>query len=185
MENLQPNLRRAAEEQLRQLAPADREALLIKCWMSHDARWFVAVVQEFGMEVANRLNQIAAREAGKAEARRMMRALKWQKPATARDYLRAQETLIALLGPDLLEYTIATHAPDTFEIRVTRCFAYDNVRGVGMADAYDCGIFARVGGWLDAFGISYEISPPLAGCLMAQGRACTHVFCLAPSSRRG
>ena len=35
--------------------------LLIKCRMSHDACCFMAVAGAFGMEVTNRINQIAAR----------------------------------------------------------------------------------------------------------------------------
>jgi hypothetical protein len=38
--------------------------LLIKGWMSHDARWFMAVAEDFGIEHANRLNQKVARDLG-------------------------------------------------------------------------------------------------------------------------
>jgi len=50
--NLQPELRRQGEEAVRALPPEEREALLVKCWMSHDARWFMAVAQAYGLEAA-------------------------------------------------------------------------------------------------------------------------------------
>src|SRR4030065_1745111 len=94
--DLRPELRQQAGEILRRLSPSGREALLIKCWMSHDARWFMAVAREYGMPVANRLNQIAAHEVGKVEAQRIARALRLPPVATLDDYLLAQEVFIAL-----------------------------------------------------------------------------------------
>ena len=83
-EDLRPMLRRKAADVWHQLSGSEREALLIKCWMSHDARWFAAAAQECGLEVANRLNQTAAHEIGKVEARRIARALQLP-PVTALD----------------------------------------------------------------------------------------------------
>jgi len=61
-EQSQPKLREQANAVLRRLSSSQREALLVNCWMSHDARWFVAVAREYGMEAANRLNRVAAHE---------------------------------------------------------------------------------------------------------------------------
>jgi hypothetical protein len=158
------------------LAPAEREALLIKCWMSHDARWFMAAAQTCGMAVTNRINQAAARETGKVEATRVARALQWPPVKTADDFLAAQAALIGFLGPDLLDYVITARDGDTFEIEVRRCFAYDNVVRAGVADQYECGIFARVEGWLDGLGAEHRIDPALGPCLMASGRACRHTI---------
>ena len=79
------------------LAPGAREQLLVKCWMTHDARWFNAVAREFGMEVANRLNQRAVREMAKVEWQRVGGALGIAPPRDAADCLRAQEALIGVL----------------------------------------------------------------------------------------
>ena len=48
-ESLSPTPRQRAEEILRRLAPVAREALLVMCWMSHDARWFMAAPRGCGM----------------------------------------------------------------------------------------------------------------------------------------
>ena len=94
-EDLQPQLRQEANHILSGLSPTDREVLLIKCWMSHNARWFMAVARECGMQVANRLNQTAAHEIGEVEARRVVRALQLPAVTTVDDYLLAQEVLLA------------------------------------------------------------------------------------------
>lgn len=176
-ERVRADLREQAQAVLGRLAPAERETLLIKCWMSHDARWFNAVAMNFGLEAANRLNQQAAHEAGVAEAKRMARACGLPVPAaTADDYLLAQEAIIGLMGPDLLDYQSVQTGDDTFEVRVERCFAYDQVARVGVAGQYDCGIFARIEGWLEALETDYEMTPALGRCLKAQGLECVHVF---------
>ena len=157
-------------------APSAREQLLVKCWMTHDARWFNAVAREFGMEAANRLNQAAVRESAKVEAQRLGRALGLAPPQDAEGCLQSQRALIGVLGPDLLDYEAQAEGPDSYRVSVKRCFAHENVEKAGIAAQYDCGIFARVEGWLDGMGVAHQVSPPLKGCLKAQGRECVHTI---------
>jgi hypothetical protein len=177
-DNLQPQLRKRANETLTRLGASEREALLIKGWMSHDARWFMAVAGEYGMAAANRLNQVAARAAGKVEAQRITRALQLPPRTALDDYLLAQEILVAFLGPDLIEYGIFPTSDRAYRMNVRRCFAYDNAVRAGIAEQYACGIFARVAGWFDALGLAHEINPALGQCLKAQGRECVYTITL-------
>ena len=49
--DLRHDIKKRAEALLIQsLTAAQREELLIKCWMSHDARWYMAVATEYGLE---------------------------------------------------------------------------------------------------------------------------------------
>jgi len=157
-----------------QLKAEEREALLIKCWMSHDARWFTAVAAEFGQEVANRLNKVAAHQLGIAEARRLAAALRWPEIESLDDYLLFQETGISLLGPELLDYEIRKVDDHSFQMPVSRCFAYENVTRAGIAEHYQCGILPRVTGWLEALGLDYQLDPTLGKCLKVQGRECAY-----------
>ena len=161
---------------------AAREELLIKSWLSHDARWFNAVAARFGLEAANRVNQQAAREAGKVEAGRAARHLGIERVGDAAQCVRALDALVALFGAPagLLDYETAVEDAGAFSIRVRRCFAHENVSRAGIADRYDCGIFARVQGWLEGLGCRHEVAPPLAGCLKAQGRDCIHQVRIQP-----
>ncbi len=174
--NLQPQLREQASELLHQLSPSERETLLIKCWMSHDARWFMAVASEFGMEVTNRINQIAAHEVGKVEAQRIVRALRLPPVTTLDEYLLAQEVFIGLVGPDLLDYQVIKVGNHAYQMHVRHCFAHENAARAGVADDLRCGIFARITGWLDALGLAYETNPSLGECLKAQGRECIYTI---------
>ena len=171
-----PQLREQANGILATLSREEREALLIKCWMSHDARWFMAVAQAFGLEAASRLNQVASHEEGKVEANRIMRALQIPPSETADDYLLLQETIIGLLGPELLDYQVVSTGDDSFQIRIQRCFAHENVARAGVGDTYECGIFSRVTGWLDASGLKYQMTPSLGKCHKAQGQECAYSF---------
>ena len=173
---LQLDLRTRAKEVLGRLSASEREALLIKCWMSHDARWFMAVAREYGMEAANRLNRIAANEVGKAEARRIARALELPEANSVDDWLLAQEIFLALLGPDLADYRVTKVGRNAFQVRVQRCFASENAVRAGISDLYECGMFARITGWADALGLGFELEPLLGRCLMAQGRECVYTF---------
>ncbi len=55
-----------------------------------------------GFRATNHINQIAAHEAGKVEALRVVRALQLPPVNTLDDFLVAQKVFIGLLGPDLL-----------------------------------------------------------------------------------
>jgi len=175
-QDLQPKLRQKAIDLLHRLPLAEREALLIKCSMSHDARWFMAVAKEYGIQVTNRLNQIASHEIGKVEAPRLVRALGLPPVQTLDEYLLAQEIFIGFLGPDLLKYRVHKISDAVYESHVEQCFAYDNAQRAGVADQYECGIFARVTGWLEALGFEYEMTPCLGKCLKAQGQECVYTI---------
>ncbi len=183
-EDLQPGLRQKAINILSRLVPSEREALLITCWMSHDARWFMAVAGEYGLQVTNRLNQIAAHEIGKVEAQRIVRALGLPPVTTLDDYLLAQEIFIGFLGPDLLDYRVSKVSDNAYQVLVRRCFAHDNAVRAGIADVFECGIFARVTGWLDALGLAYETNPPLGKCLKAQGQECLYTITLREATEQ-
>jgi hypothetical protein len=175
-EQLQPKLREQASAVLQRLSSAEREALLVKCWMSHDARWFMAVAMEYGMEAANRLNKVAAHEVGKAEARRIAHALELSAVTTIDDWLLTQEILLRFLGPDLTDYRLAKVASNAFEVHVQRCFASENAVRAGISDHYECGLFARITGWAEALGLGHEISPSPGKCLKAAGDECLYRF---------
>jgi hypothetical protein len=176
-----PALKRRAEETLGRLGPAQREALLVKCWMSHDARWFAAATQAGGMTLANRLNRMAARECGRVEARRLAGALGLGPVRSAEDWIVLQDTLIGFLGPDLLDYRVSKEGERTCRVNVDRCFAHDQVTRAGVAAEYECGIFERVCGWLDGLGIPHDLDPPLGKCFKVQGRDCAYTITLSPA----
>ncbi len=150
--------------------------LLIKGWMSHDARWFMAVAKHFGIDEANRLNQLVCRELGQVEMKRYMKTLGLSPAKDLEAFLALSKAALALYGSGLAEYEIKTLDHQSYEMRLKRCFAYENIVRAGIKDQYECGILARVQGWIDAQGLKHELDPPLGKCMMVSGRECSYTI---------
>jgi hypothetical protein len=150
--------------------------LLIKGWMSHDARWFMAVAKYFGIDAANRLNQLVCRELGQVEMKRYMKTLDLLPAKDLDAFLALGEAALALYGSGLAEYEIKTLDPQSYEMRLKRCFAYENIVRAEIKDQYECGILARVQGWMDAQGLEHELDPPLGKCMMVSGKGCSYTI---------
>jgi hypothetical protein len=148
--------------------------LLIKGWMSHDARWFMAVAKHFGIDAANRLNQSVCREIGRVEVKRYMKTLSLLPSKDLKEYLNLKKAAISLYGPDLIEYEIKILDHQSYEMHLKRCFAYENIVRAGIEDRCECGILARIQGWIDAQGLEHELDPPLGKCMMVLGKECRY-----------
>jgi hypothetical protein len=81
------------------LSDEQEKELLRKCWYTHDARWFMSVAQEFGLEAANRLNKRTCRALGEAEMRRFVKALGIAAPTTVRELVPVIEAAFRLFTP--------------------------------------------------------------------------------------
>jgi hypothetical protein len=158
------------------LSPSEREALLIKGWMSHDARWFMAVTEHFGVDAANRLNQFVCREIGRKEMKRFMKVMNLSTPKDMEQYLKIKKAAISVYGPDLVEYEIEIINHQTYRMNLKRCFAHENIVRAGIKDEYECGIFARLQGWIDALGLEHELTPPLGKCMKVLGKECRYTI---------
>jgi len=152
--------------------------LLVKGWMSHDARWFMAVTQHFGIDAANRLNQFVCREIGQVEMKRLMKSLVLSPPKDINEYLNFKKEALSLYGPDLIDYEIKILDHQSYEMHLKRCFAYENIVRAGIKDQYECGIFARIQGWIDAQGLDHKLAPPLGKCMMVLGKECSYTITL-------
>ena len=152
--------------------------LLIKGWMSHDARWFMAVAKHFGMDAANRLNQSVCREIGRVEMKRYMRTLGLSPVKNLEEYLILMKAALSLYGSGLAEYEIRILDDESYEMHMKRCFAYENIVRAGIEDGCECGVLARLQGWIDAQDLSHELIPPLGRCMMVLGKECRYKITL-------
>jgi hypothetical protein len=91
-------------------------------------------------------------------------------------FLALGEAALALYGSGLAEYEIKTLDPQSYEMRLKRCFAYENIVRAEIKDQYECGILARVQGWMDAQGLEHELDPPLGKCMMVSGKGCSYTI---------
>ncbi|NWG02681.1 MAG: hypothetical protein HXY44_07495 [Syntrophaceae bacterium] len=161
---------------LNHLSFETQKDLLIKGWMSHDARWFMAIKQYFGIDAANRLNQSVCREIGRVEMKRLMKTLALLPPKDINEYFDLKKAAMSLYGHGLAEYEIKIIDKESYEMHLKRCFAYENIVKGGIQNQYKCGILARIQGWIDAQGLEHELSPALAKCMMVLGKECCYTI---------
>jgi len=159
---------------LNRLSSEIQKDLLIKGWMSHDARWYMAVAEHFGIEAANRMNQMVARDLGRVEMKRFMKALNLSPSRNMEDYLTLKKAALSMFGRDLVDYEIKILDHQSYEMHLKRCFAHENIVKAGIKDQYECGIFARLQGWIDAQSLEHNLTPPLGKCMKVLGNECSY-----------
>jgi len=159
------------------LSNETREDLVRRAWYSHDARWYSAVAEEFGLEAANRLNRRIVRVIGQIEAGRLSRALGTQTAEDLSEFLQFMESGRQLyVTPPLIEMDVRQVDGKSYEIAVTGCFVAQNIQRAGIAESYDCAVFDRVQGWHDALGLPLDDDLPPTRCAMARGEECRRVL---------
>jgi len=159
------------------LSDEKEKELLRNCWYSHDARWYMAVVQEFGLEAANRLNRRVCRALGEAEMRRLIRALGIAAPTTVQELVQVIEAAFRFFAPPpLTQLEIRVVDDHTYEALMKRCFIHDNITKAGIAHFYICAASDRIQGWHDALGLPLAEEPPTLPCPKIQGQECRPVI---------
>ncbi len=175
-----PPLHGHPEEIPVEISPERLKGLLIRNWLTHDAMWFAIAVDELGIEQANRLNRRAVHAMAGVEAKRIMRIMGLEEVRTGAEVRRFFESAIFLVIPSAIEFTLDWEPGEqavTFEI--TKCFAFEGVSALGVADTYECGIYERVKGWLDALGVGFEMEPDAELCTMFHEGTCRRRFALS------
>jgi len=162
------------------LSDEQEKELLRRCWYSHDARWYMAVAQEFGVEAANRLNKRACRALGEAEMRRLVKALGIAGPTTVQELVQVIEAAFRLfVPPPLMELDIRVVDDRSWEGWMKRCFIYDDIMKAGIGPFYVCAALDRIQGWHDALGLLTD-EPPARTCPKIQGGECRPVIAFRP-----
>lgn len=159
------------------LTEQEQLELLRRCWYSHDARWFMAVAQEFGLQAANTLNKRACRALGEVEMRRLVAALGIAGPTTVQELTQVIEVAFRIfVPPPLTELEIRVVDDHSYEVWMKRCYIHENVTKAGIAPLYDCAAGDRIQGWHDALGMPLAEEPPALRCPKIEGRECRPVL---------
>lgn len=173
---------------LRVSSPAERESLLLRCWMTHDAMWFLHCIQRCGVDTTNAINKAAVRSMAQIEIKRIGKALGIDKIETFQQLTEITAAVMDLLLADFMKFTWKVSGEDTLHWDVSRCFAHEGVQKLGVADQYQCGIFERMEGWAEGLGLTYSVTPQVHGCMMQREGRCFRDFHFrfpAPEDRRG
>ena len=159
------------------LTAQEREELLRASWYDHDARWYAAVADAIGIEVANRLNAKALRALGKAEMRRLVASLGVGGPASIQELVSLLEKARDLfVPPPLMELHFRIVDDSSYEIELEECFVARNVVKARMARRYLCAVPERVVGWHEALGLPLRQKPPALSCTLVRGLGCRRLF---------
>lgn len=150
--------------------------LLSKCWMTHDAMWFFHSATECGMEKTNKINKAAVRAMAAIEIKRVKKLLA---PEDTNTYDGLKEFILqakTLIMTEFMKFDISLPGGNTIVWNAPECFAYEGVKKIGAAGAYQCGIIDRVSGWLDGLGVKHAITPEITTCLMHTQGKCSAEF---------
>lgn len=167
----------ARQARKKALTAAEREELLRTSWYDHDARWYAAVADSVGIEVANRLNARALRALGKAEMRRLVAGLGVGRPSSIQELVSLLESARDLYVPSpLMDLHFHIVDDSSYEIEVEECFVARRVVKARMARRYLCAVPERVVGWHEALGLPLRQKPPALSCTLVRGLGCRRLF---------
>jgi len=159
------------------LSGEEREELLRAGWYDHDARWYAAVADSIGFEVANRLNARTARAQGKAEMRRLVACLGIERPSSIEELVSLLETARDLyVPPPLMKAHFHIVDDSSYEVELEDCFVARRVVKTGMARHYLCTVPERVVGWHEALSLPLRQRPRALSCTLVRGLGCRRLF---------
>ena len=152
--------------------------LMSRCWMTHDAMWFLHSAREIGIEKTNRINKAAVRSMAALEVKRLKKALGYgdKKLESSSELKKLFEEMFGVIKADFMQGTIDFPGENVMRLAWQQCFAYDGVNKMGVIDQYQCGIFDRIEGWFEGLAIKYEVSPRVEGCMMHKEGKCYRDF---------
>lgn len=145
--------------------------LLTRGWMTHDGMWFMQVLGECGIEVANKLNLAAINGMAPIEVKRVCKVLGMKKISSHEDIQCLLVEGISLQIGDFMGFDWEMR-PGVLTIDMKNCFAHQGMVMMGCADEYQCGIFERIVGWLRAVGADARMEPGDRLCLMQHTGRC-------------
>ena len=157
---------------LDKIDPAKLNSFLIKNWMTHDALWYAEAAGKLGMAEASPMNLRVCRKLGQIEFKRLMQMLEASAPGNMRAYQELFEIGKQVFVPDFMSFDIEYPAENLQRFYVRECFAHRGMEKAGLLKDYECGIFERIVGWLDAMKLTYSLTPDLSRCLKFKGQKC-------------
>ena len=148
-----------------------RIEMLIRNWLSHDARWQMAVVKSFGWDAGNRLTQQVTRNMGKTMMLRFMSSAGISRVENVEELREMLEAVISLNWSDAsFRYQVECPPESAIRFKINRCETNDNISKANATDKYECGCFALRSGFCDA--LKLKISQECKTCLMKGDKKC-------------
>lgn len=127
-------------------------------WISHDAKWQMQVVKNFGWEVGNKLNQETIKEMGRIMMYRMINTLGVSKIQTIEVLKTLLIAVITLSYPSAPKniFQVICKSKSALLIRIEKCSTHENIKKVGATQQYECACFALRSGFFKALNLNVE-----------------------------
>ncbi|MFX1337157.1 MAG: DUF6125 family protein [Promethearchaeota archaeon] len=148
--------------------------LLVKNWMTHDGMWFLNAYLSLGIKTANKLNKSAIKSLAPIESARIQKAL-GKKNLIIDTFDKLKQFIddsFSIVKGDFMNFEYSFPKENLMHWKMHKCFAYEGMKKIGVADQYECGVLYRIKCWLDALKLDYKIEPRIKRCLMASGEKC-------------
>ena len=157
---------------MKSLNKKELKEILIKCWMTHDGMWFYHCLNECGIEKTNKINKAAVKSMAKIEINRIKKAFNLEKINNFQELQNLIDKALEVFKADFMGLTYNFPLNNQVHFEMNPCFTYNGIKGLGVIDKYECGIFDRIEGWFDALDIKHSVAPKIEGCLMHTNGNC-------------
>jgi hypothetical protein len=157
-----------------QLDKSQLRELLVKCWMTHDGSWFFNCVKELGIDTANKLNKASIKSLSMIEVQRVKKALgiENEKISTYNQLKKFINDAFSVIKGDFMKFNYSFPETNRLHWEITRCFAYEGMKRIGVTEGYECGLLYRICCWLDVLGIKYQLEPQIEKCILYSQEKC-------------
>jgi hypothetical protein len=139
------------------LAPEQKERLLRNIWLSHDGRWFLKSVEEFGFDAATKLNLAVVESIGKTEMKQFIAETGYGEIKNIEDLKEVMEIASPLYFPEEHKYEIKVVDKNTLVGRVLECYVHKMVSKAGTTDIHQCAARLRFDSWRKAMALDGEV----------------------------
>ena len=145
--------------------------ILRKNWTSHDARWEMGVVREFGWEKGNKLNKEIIGEMGKVMMYRLVNALNFPKVKNIDDLILICSTTVEFYyPPPNMSYEFEKISENEALAIVKKCPIIEQVKKIGVTEFYECACLSMRAGWYKALGL--KVKEELLTCIKNDEEVC-------------
>ncbi|HEY0088096.1 MAG TPA: DUF6125 family protein, partial [Candidatus Lokiarchaeia archaeon] len=129
-----------------QLNKKELKELLVKCWMTHDGMWFQNTFLTCGIKVANKLNKGAIRSLAQIESVRIRRAHdRMNENIDSFERLKVFiDDGLSMFKGDFMNFEYTFPEENIMHWEMNKCWAYEGMKKLGVADKYDCGVIYRI-----------------------------------------
>lgn len=138
--------------------------LILKCWVTHDAMWFMHCLNAFGIARTNELNRAAVKSMAMIEAKRLKKALHIGEINQLDDLKKFIDKGFEIFQADFMKFKKSYPSENILRWGIGECFAYSGVKKLGAIDKYKCVIYERLASWFDVLKIRYTVMPTIDGC---------------------